>query len=244
MKLINELNDVGKFFFKYYPVTHGKTLVTFDRLYAFYQLLRYSLTEKIKICRQTKDNPLSFSFMEVGVYKGGTSRLALDILEDYQDQYRFEKCTMDICDTFKGMPRVDPSEDLHKKGDFADTSLEEVEKYVLQGKISTEVKFHEGLFPKQYSKNISEILTAARYHDKRKKPSTFDFVHLDVDIYPSYLDSLEYLYPKMNEGSVMLFDDYAFETCPGAKKAVDQFFRGKQEAVIQLKTKQAMIIKI
>ena len=41
----------------------------------------------------------------------------------------------------------------------------------------------------------------------------------------------------------MLFDDYGFESCPGAKQAVDEFFRDKAEKPLVLPTAQAIIFK-
>jgi 2-polyprenyl-3-methyl-5-hydroxy-6-metoxy-1,4-benzoquinol methylase len=42
----------------------------------------------------------------------------------------------------------------------------------------------------------------------------------------------------------MLFDDYGFATCPGARLAVNEFFVDKPERIIELPTGQAFVIKI
>jgi O-methyltransferase len=41
----------------------------------------------------------------------------------------------------------------------------------------------------------------------------------------------------------MVFDDYGFPTCPGARKAVDEFFANKPETPIVLDTGQAIAIR-
>lgn len=41
----------------------------------------------------------------------------------------------------------------------------------------------------------------------------------------------------------MVFDDYGFPTCPGARKAVDEFFADKRETPIVLPTGQAVAIR-
>jgi O-methyltransferase len=41
----------------------------------------------------------------------------------------------------------------------------------------------------------------------------------------------------------MLFDDYGFYTCPGAKMAVDEFFADKSEMPIYLLGGQCFVIK-
>lgn len=54
--------------------------------------------------------------------------------------------------------------------------------------------------------------------------STFCFIHLDCDIYESYIECLEALWNNLVPGGVMVFDDYGQPKWPGAKKAVDEFF--------------------
>ena len=58
--------------------------------------------------------------------------------------------------------------------------------------------------------------------------STFDrpiaLLHLDVDLYRSYLTCLEALYPKLSPGGVVLFDEYTDANFPGARRAVDEYF--------------------
>jgi O-methyltransferase len=47
----------------------------------------------------------------------------------------------------------------------------------------------------------------------------------------------------MNEGGVILCDDYGFSDCPGAMRAMDEFFRDKQESIFHIPTGQSMVIK-
>jgi O-methyltransferase len=70
----------------------------------------------------------------------------------------------------------------------------------------------------------------------------FSFLHIDVDLYQPTLDSIAFFYPRMNRGGLMLFDDYGFATCPGARRAVDEFFVGKPEPIIDLPTGQAFVM--
>jgi O-methyltransferase len=57
-------------------------------------------------------------------------------------------------------------------------------------------------------------------------------LHIDVDLYQSYLDVLERLYPQVAPGGVIMFDEYAntmeYLKFPGAKKAIDEYFKGKE----------------
>ena len=71
----------------------------------------------------------------------------------------------------------------------------------------------------------------------------FCFVHIDVDLYEPTLKSLSFFYPRVNPGGVMLFDDYGFRSCPGARHAIDEFLENKPESVVLVPTGQAFIIR-
>lgn len=48
-------------------------------------------------------------------------------------------------------------------------------------------------------------------------------LHVDVDLYQSYLTVLEELYPKVLPGGVILFDEYEEKKFPGARKAIEKY---------------------
>ena len=52
-------------------------------------------------------------------------------------------------------------------------------------------------------------------------------LHLDVDLYKSYKTCLEYLFPLVVKGGVVLFDEYRNEAdlrkWPGASRAIDEY---------------------
>ena len=56
------------------------------------------------------------------------------------------------------------------------------------------------------------------------------------------LDSCDFFYPRLTPGGMMLFDDYGFASCPGVRKAVDEFFADKMQKPIYLPTGQALVI--
>ena len=59
----------------------------------------------------------------------------------------------------------------------------------------------------------------------------FSLAHLDCDLYTSYKTCLEFVYPRMLPGGVIVLDDYRLpaNVYPGADKAVDEFFADKPE---------------
>jgi hypothetical protein len=72
---------------------------------------------------------------------------------------------------------------------------------------------------------------------------TFRFVHIDVDLFEPTRDSLEFFYPRLAKGGILLLDDHGFRSCPGATKAADDFFAKKPESLSLLPTGQAFVIK-
>ncbi len=154
---------------------------------------------------------------ECGVYKGGTARILAESLP--------QRCVY-LFDTFAGMPETDPARDLHKSGDFADTSIASVREY-LSG--LTNVNLVPGLIP--------DSLRAAR-------DCSFCFVHIDLDIYTAIRSACEFFYPRMGPGGTILFDDYGYSSCPGARAAVDEFFSDKPEVITVMATGQCSVQKL
>lgn len=156
----------------------------------------------------------SGSVAECGVYRGGTAKILSDL---------FPERELLLFDTYQGMPETDATKDLHRKGDFIDTSLESVKAYV---GLRDNVTFAPGLIPD----------TLAPYADR-----TFSFVHVDLDIYAAIRAACEFFYPRLAPAGIMLFDDYGFASCPGARMAVDEFFAGKPVTPMVLSTGQCFV---
>ncbi len=160
---------------------------------------------------------------ECGVYKGGSAYLIAKAINRLAPQKNLH-----FFDTFAGMP--DPSvehDSVRRKNMYQDTSVENVKS--LLGEFS-KCHIHQGLF--------QETLTSIA--DK-----TFCFVHIDCDLYDSILYCCQFFYPRLNQGGLMIFDDYGYTIdWPGAKRAVDEFFSDKKEKPIHLPTGQGLVVKI
>lgn len=63
--------------------------------------------------------------------------------------------------------------------------------------------------------------TIPKYIEKNPKLK-ISFLNLDTDIYEPAVTILEYLYPKIVKGGILLLDDYG--VFPGETKAVDEYF--------------------
>jgi O-methyltransferase len=188
--------------------TRGLTLVSDDRLYVLAMLLEQAL--------QTCPGDIA----ECGVYRGGTARLLLDTMRTAQTARR-----LFLCDTFAGMPDADPAADLHREGDFGDTSQARVR---AQFADADDVELVPGTIPD----------SLARLADRR-----FCFVHIDLDLYASVLGAARFLYDRVSPGGFIVFDDYGFSSTPGARRAVDEFFAGKRETPLALASGQCIVLR-
>jgi O-methyltransferase len=157
---------------------------------------------------------------EVGVYKGGSARILSQTIAS-----RAQKKVVHLFDTFAGMPATDASVDFHSAGDFADTSLQAVQSDLRD---CHNVRFYQGFFPD----------TGGAVKNRK-----FCLAHVDVDIYSSVRDCCLFFYPRMVSRGIILFDDYGFNSCPGARKAVDEFFGSKREKPFYLPTGQCFVVK-
>ena len=63
---------------------------------------------------------------------------------------------------------------------------------------------------------------------------SFSFVHLDCDAYLSYKVCMEFFYPRLSVGGIMLFDEYNDPAWPGCNKAIDEYFEPRGVEVIMI----------
>lgn len=153
-------------------------------------------------------------FAEVGVYRGGS---ALIIAKTKLNKRLY------LFDTFEGLPKTQKIDKYVE----SKTMIGQFEGVRDKLKNYPKIFFYKGLFP-----------DSAKGIENKK----FSFVHLDVDLYKSTKDCLEFFYPRMTRGGIILTHDYPF--LPGVKKAFDDFFSDKPESIIKMIGNQGMFIKV
>lgn len=180
---------------------------------------------------------------EAGVYKGGTAMLIKQAMlppprretsspGEFLDGYATDGARHDaarklyLFDSFAGFAEVDAAQDRFQAGDLGETSLEDVKRFVGQELF---INYRPGWMPDSF-----QGLEARR----------FCFVHVDVDLYASVLACCEFFYGRLQPGGVMVFHDYGFPSCPGARKAIDTFFADKPEEPLVLQTGQVVVSKL
>jgi O-methyltransferase len=70
------------------------------------------------------------------------------------------------------------------------------------------VELLQGVFPEDTAQSIAD--------------RTFRLCHCDVDVYQSAKDVFDWVWPRLAQGGVVVFDDYGFPACPGVTKFVDE----------------------
>ncbi|OHA85679.1 MAG: hypothetical protein A2591_02495 [Candidatus Yonathbacteria bacterium RIFOXYD1_FULL_52_36] len=122
-------------------------------------------------------------------------------------------------DSFEGFPepsKHDASARNPKKGEWSGTRPEDITAILRNaGMVESFIKEKVKLVPGFFENTVH----------------TYDgpgiaLLHIDADLYDSYVVVLEKLFPLVAKGGVVLFDEYNQKRWPGAKKAVDEFLQG------------------
>lgn len=162
-------------------------------------------------------------FYEAGVFRGGTALMFAELIRHSSTDSAQKQ--LHLFDTFAGMPETDPERDLHRAGDFSTTDLAGVQSRVGDDPF---IHYHPGFIPETFAGCESDRIA---------------FAHVDLDIYRSILDACAFIYPRLVPGGFLVFDDYGFMSCPGARQAVDEFFSKRREIPLVLPTGQAVVFK-
>lgn len=164
--------------------------------------------------------------VECGVFRGKSSYFICDAYRENPGHVHhafdsFEGVSQPTGEDSVSDPRLRP----WAKGDYS-APLDAAQK-TLAGFDS--VRFYKGWIPD-------------RFHEVAQR--SFSLVHIDVDLYGPTRDSLEFFYPRLVAGGVLICDDYGATGCPGARKACDKYLADKPEQrMIDITTGQGVMIK-
>lgn len=216
-KILSEINNYFQFiligFYKDEKIVKLIKEIRNEVDFAFYPIEAYQIYSIVK-----SQKNLNGDIAEVGVFQGGSAKLICEAKGNKE---------LHLFDTFEGLPKVSKN-DTHfgieywKTGEFSNTSLEKVKTYLSKYQ---NVKFYKGNFPDSSSPV------------ENKK---FAFVHLDVDLYESTINCLQFFYPRMINGGIILTHDFHTE---GVKKAFSEFFIDKKVNFIELSGSQCLVSK-
>ena len=134
---------------------------------------------------------------EFGVFKGHTA-MAL------AQQLNGTKKTLHLFDSFQGMPEIThPLDSRWKRGDLANPIDNIGELFQQFDNVQLVPGFFSETFP-------------------QRQDLRFSLCHIDVDLYTSVRECLEYVLPRLSAGGVIVFDDFDDPACPGVRKAIEE----------------------
>lgn len=153
------------------------------------------------------------AFAEVGAFRGDSAEIACHVKGE-RPFYVFE--------AFEGLPDTTGVDGRFKRGMFA--SSEAALRRRLKRYPNTTI------IPGYFPQTASTI-----------KTERFSYVHLDVDLYDTTRDALEFFYPRMHTGGRIISHDYS--QCEGVWRAFSEYFDDKPEQPEPLGVSQVLIIK-
>jgi hypothetical protein len=177
------------------------------------------LLAQYKLFAMTRELP--GSIVECGVFKG-CSFIRFAVFRELFDN-PFSKKLVGF-DTFGKFPETEFGEDKSLRQQFINEAGEE--------SISRQ-QLMEMLAFKRTDRNIEliegNIMETVPAYVTTHPEMKISLLNLDTDIYEPAVTVLEYLFPKMVRGGILILDDYG--TFPGETKAVDDYFRGQRVTI-------------
>lgn len=168
----------------------------------FYEAMDIRSASIQKIARRIRQLSVPGAIAELGVYKGELSALL---------SWLFPERTLYLFDTFSGFDSRDISMEQKNRlsfaraGDLSDTSPEAVLERLPHPENAL---IKKGFFP-----DTATGLDHVRYA----------FVSLDADLYSPTLAGLDYFYPRLNPGGVIVLHDYDNQRFGGVSLAVREY---------------------
>jgi hypothetical protein len=149
--------------------------------------------------------------IECGVGRGGTALMTALTMRKLG-----VKKKLFLCDSFQGLPEPDRRFDKgFYRGQYA-TPREWIERMIEENGLGDLCVIVPGLFSDTLPKLAAE--------------QTFCFANIDCDIYPSAVDCIKYLYPKLVPGAAMQFDEY-YNALGGVTQAVNELVSRTGEVI-------------
>ena len=196
---------VGREFMEFYYSSRHATMTTWTGCYQTYLAIRHVAEARIP-----------GDIVECGVYKGGLSILMTEILKRHGVQDR----TVWLYDTFNGMPELGEKDfDRHYMRPAADWMRNDEKVRSVARRATVVRNLENAVYPfdlfRLVEGKVEETIPG-------RMPDKIALLRLDTDWYESARHELEYLFPRLVPGGVLIVDDYGI--WDGARKAVDEYF--------------------
>lgn len=160
-------------------------------------------------------------YVEFGVWKGVSLLRAMQLNQRWQQRTGRRHIEFFVgFDSFEGLPTLQRADELtgykvFYEGQFSDTSLEGVSATLVDNGFPAD---SFALVPGFYEESLTDPAKVGKFSER---PAAV--VHIDCDLYSSALDCLDYAGNVLQDGAVLLFDDwYCYRGRPdkGVNKAL------------------------
>lgn len=136
--------------------------------------------------------------------------------------------TVYLADTFRGVVKAGPKDDYYRGGEHADASAAVVSALVSSLGLDN-VRILEGVFPEDTADQIADEMVR--------------FCHIDVDVYQSAKDVLDWVWPRMPVGGIVVYDDYGFYGCEGVTALGNEDFARPDRVMIHNLNGHGVLVK-
>ena len=161
-------------------------------------------------------------FVECGVNKGGTAMLVVE----YLDWKNKPGKAFYLYDTFEGLDESLSSE------------LERSQTEAIYSSCHDEVVARFASMP-----NVLIVKGSVPKSLQLRAPEKVAYLHIDLNAALPEREALNFFWPRLVPGAVVVFDDYAWVACAGQKQTIDDFARQVGCVVLTVPTGQGLLIK-
>lgn len=172
---------------------------------------------------------------ECGVYRGATAMLLCHALRSRLPNYRGEG--MHLVDSFSGTSESSTQDYIPVRDGDGTTRMQP---FFPPGKTDTSPELVRGFFAADYP--LAEIHAGWIPEVFALLPaSPWSYVHIDLTLFEPTLAALDYFYPRLSPGGVILCDGSIF--CPGAEAACRAYCASQRLPYVMLGHRQYVLIK-
>lgn len=161
--------------------------------------------------------------VEVGVWRGGTGALMAARAEALGIDDRVY-----LCDTWEGVVKTGAIDTYYRDGKHDNASRAIVEQLVDDLGLGNVVCL-PGIFPDETADGVVD--------------DQVRLCHIDVDVYQSAKDVLEWVWPRLSTNGVVVFDDYGFPACPGVTQLVNEQRMREDRLVLHNLNGHGLVVK-
>jgi O-methyltransferase len=214
-----EIHNYVKNNFAFNKKIQGTTKDVMDDLLWRHWIVSYAVKHATKFAKTE-----NYNLVECGVEWGYTAFFALKTLAN--NDKKINLFSMHLYDAWQDMREEEllESEYWHVNL-YKNLDIESTKKNLTEFKEN--LIFHQGYIPDSLTK-------------KPVPPDAIFYLHIDLNSAKPTEHALEFFYPRLVAGGVILFDDYGWDAYEDTKNTIEDFFKDKPGLLMKIPTGQAI----